>query len=292
LSGSIAVPGVVAGMEEAHRRHARLPWKELLSPAVDLGAANQVYSELRALKVDLTFAIGGIKNHEVYFEHLGGSGGDPFGNAQNVHSLLGKLLRIDVNGAQPYAIPPTNPFAGRTDARPEIWAYGLRNPWRFSFDRMTGDLWIADVGQDLWEEIDLQPATSAGGVNYGWSCLEATHSFNPAQCRGGAMTMPILEYHHDDGACSVTGGYRYGGSLYPRFRGMFFYADFCTGVISALTQQSNGSWKSQTLFDAPFNVSTFGEDSAGEIYVADYNGTIYQITDSLPFNGKRHAARH
>jgi glucose/arabinose dehydrogenase len=223
----------------------------------------------------------------------GGSGGDPFGNGQNTNVLLAKLLRIDVNGAPTYAIPPTNPFAGRSDARPEIWAYGLRNPWRFSFDRMTGDLWIADVGQDLWEEIDLQPATSSGGVNYGWSCLEASHSFNAAQCRGAAMTLPIFEYGHDAGACSVTGGYRYGGTLYPRFRGMFFYADYCTGVISALAQQSNGSWSSQKLFETGFHVSTFGEDSVGEIYVADYdNGVIYQITDTLPFPFRRHAARH
>jgi glucose/arabinose dehydrogenase len=222
----------------------------------------------------------------------GGSGGDPSGNGQNTNVLLAKLLRIDVNGGQPYVIPPSNPFAGRSDARREIWAYGLRNPWRFSFDRQTGDLWIADVGQDKWEEIDLQPATSAGGENYGWSCVEATHSFNPAQCRSAGMTLPILEYGHDGGACSVTGGYRYRGSLYPRFHGMFLYADYCTGAISAATQKGDGSWASQKLFDAHFNISTFGEDAVGEIYVADYMGTIYQITDALPFPVKRRAARH
>ena len=225
----------------------------------------------------------------------GGAAGDPRVNGQNTNALLGKLLRIDVNGAQPYAIPPSNPFAGRIDAKPEIWAFGLRNPWRFSFDRQSGDLWIADVGQDRWEEIDLQPASSMGGENYGWNCMEGNHDFNSKtiDCRNAALTPPILEYGHDNGACSVTGGYRYRGSRYPRFSGMFFYADYCTGVISAATPRADGSWTAQTLFGASFNISTFGEDSDGEIYVADYKrGAIYQITDAVPFPVKRHAARH
>ena len=225
----------------------------------------------------------------------GGSAGDPSGNGQNTNVLLAKLLRIDVNGTAPYAIPPSTPFAGRSDARPEIWAYGLRNPWRFSFDRQTGDLFIADVGQDLFEEVDLQRGTSPGGQNYGWSCLEATHSFNPAQCRGGTMVPPILEYGHNGGACSVTGGYRYRGSQFPRFSGIFFYADYCTGVISGATQQRDGSWTSQVLlaFNVPFNFTTFGEDSNGELYVADYmNGVIYQLVDPIPFPVKRRAAEH
>jgi glucose/arabinose dehydrogenase len=221
----------------------------------------------------------------------GGSGGDPMNNSQNVNVLLGKLLRLDVDSA-PYAIPPSNPFVGRANARPEIWAYGLRNPWRFSFDRDTGELWIADVGQDTWEEIDLQAAGSAGGANYGWRAMEGTHCFNPSRdCRQPDMILPIIEYDHSGGACSVTGGYRYRGSRYPRYRGTYFYADYCIGVISAATQQPNGSWNTRQLFDTRFAISTFGEDIDGEIYVADYAGTIYQITDATPLPPKRRGAR-
>ncbi|HEX7421320.1 MAG TPA: PQQ-dependent sugar dehydrogenase, partial [Thermoanaerobaculia bacterium] len=139
----------------------------------------------------------------------GGGAGDPLNNGQNLNSLLAKLLRIDVDSASPY-VPPSNPFANRGDVRKEIWAYGLRNPWRFSFDRETGDLWIADVGQDSWEEIDLQPATSIGGENYGWHLMEGKHCFRPTtNCNDGTLTLPILEYDHSGSKCSLTGGYRY-----------------------------------------------------------------------------------
>src|SRR5205807_123050 len=142
----------------------------------------------------------------------GGSGGDPNNNAQNISRLLGKILRIDVNHGSRYTVPPTNPFAGKPGARGEVWAYGLRNPWRFSFDRSTHDLWIGDVGQDSFEEIDLQPAGTAGGRNYGWRLMEGKHCFNPsAGCNPGNLRLPQLEYSHANGDCSVIGGFRYRG---------------------------------------------------------------------------------
>src|SRR5438105_11358868 len=146
----------------------------------------------------------------------GGSGGDPHNHAQDRTQLLGKLLRIDVS-TLPYRIPPSNPFANNASGfRQEIWAYGLRNPWRFTFDRTTGDLFIADVGQDSWEEVDVQPRTSIGGENYGWRRMEATHCYNPStNCQDASLVMPILEYSHAGGACSITGGYRYHGAKYP-----------------------------------------------------------------------------
>ena len=223
----------------------------------------------------------------------GGSGGDPNNNAQNPLSLLGKILRLDVDSATPYAIPPSNPFITRISARGEIWAYGLRNPWRFSFDRATGDLWIADVGQGAWEEIDVQPAGSSGGQNYGWRRMEGTHCYNPAtNCQDGSLTLPVLEYGHTNGACSVTGGYRYRGLRYPRLSGVYFYGDYCNGVISGATSQ-NGTFTTRTLASTGMMISTFGEDAAGEIYVADYaKGVVYQIVDPAPLPPRRRAVAH
>ena len=224
----------------------------------------------------------------------GGGAGDPLANGQNVNSLLAKMLRIDVDSASPYAIPPSNPFANRSDARNEIWAYGLRNPWRFSFDRQTGDLWIADVGQNSWEEIDLQPATSIGGENYGWNRMEGKHCFNPSSnCNDGTLTLPILEYDHSGSKCSVTGGYRYRGARFPRLQGLYIYGDYCTGTISAAMQSGSG-WTTSSLIAAAFPISTFGEDASGEIYVANYGGgVIYQILDNAPASPKRRSvAKH
>jgi glucose/arabinose dehydrogenase len=207
----------------------------------------------------------------------GGSGGDPQENAQSLGTLLGKVLRIDVDGTDPglpYAIPPSNPFVGVAGARGEIWAFGLRNPWRFSFDRGTGDLWIADVGQASWEEVSRQPAASPGGENYGWDCREGFHVFEPAGCPAGGFTDPVFEYSSNDtsGRCSVTGGYRYRGDAEPRLRGVYLYADFCTGEIFGTVPRCDGLWQTQPLFDAPFNVTAFGEDEAGEVYVTEYRG--------------------
>jgi glucose/arabinose dehydrogenase len=220
----------------------------------------------------------------------GGSGGDPNNRAQNLGDLLGKILRIDVDSGTTYGIPPSNPFANRAGARPEIWAYGMRNPWRFSFDRATGDLWIADVGQGLYEEIDFQPATSIGGENYGWRRMEATHCFNPpSNCTDPALVLPIVEYGHTNGACSVTGGYVYRGTRYPKFSGTYFYGDYCIGTIWGATRNAAGSFTSRQLLDTNLLISTFGEDVAGELYVADHNGTIYQLTDVSPGAPRRRA---
>jgi glucose/arabinose dehydrogenase len=208
----------------------------------------------------------------------GGSGGDPGNRAQNLGDLLGKILRIDVDGGAPYIVPATNPFVGVPGARGEIWAYGLRNPWRFSFDRLTGDVFIADVGQSSREEVNFQPALSPGGENYGWRRMEGTTCFNPASgCNDGSLTLPIIEYDHVLG-CSVTGGYRYRGTRYPLLHGTYFYGDFCAGRIWGAAQGADGRWTSQELLDSSLLISTFGQDEAGDIYVAHHGGDVYRIT--------------
>ena len=210
----------------------------------------------------------------------GGGGGDPDGNGQNTGTLLGKILRLDVeSGATPYAIPTGNPFASG-GGRPEIWAYGLRNPWRFSFDRQTHDLYIADVGQGLWEEVDYQPAGAAGGANYGWNIMEGMHCYNATSCDQTGLTPPVTEYDHSLG-CAIVGGFVYRGSAQPALAGLYFYADECQGRVWGL-QQSGSAWESRQLVQAAINPSTFGEDEAGEIYLADYStGTLYHVVGSL-----------
>jgi len=212
----------------------------------------------------------------------GGSAGDPWGNAQNKGVLLGKLLRIDVDTDEPYGIPPDNPFVNESGARPEIWAYGLRNPWRFSFDRRTGDLYIADVGQNKWEEVDVQPAASKGGENYGWDIMEGFHCFEPPTwCNPAGLTLPVVEYGHDQG-CSITGGYVYRGNRYPALDGTYFFSDFCTGHLWGLKRGDNG-WVWTKFTSLGMNVSTFGEGEDGEIYVVDYSsGTLYHIQGPEP----------
>jgi glucose/arabinose dehydrogenase len=206
----------------------------------------------------------------------GGSGGDPQGNAQNPATLLGSLLRLDVeSGESPYAIPPDNPFARRADALPEVWAYGLRNPWRFSFDPGTGDLHIADVGQNNYEEIDLLQAPLEGGANFGWNILEGTHCYATDPCDPTGTTLPVAEYTHDDGNCSVTGGYVYRGETHTSLKGMYFYADFCSGLIWGITRANPSP---RVLADTDMFVSAFGTDESGELYLVDYRGgVIYRI---------------
>ena len=209
----------------------------------------------------------------------GGSAGDPNNNAQNLGSLLGKILRVDVR-ASPYGIPRDNPFAGSGAARPEIWAYGLRNPWRFSFDRKTGDLWIGDVGQGAWEEVDVQPAGSAGGENYGWRLTEGNHCFNPATgCSFAGVTLPVAEYSHASG-CSITGGFVYRGRDFARLSGIYFYADYCSGRVWGLRNGASG-WETQELLKPGYAFTSFGEDDAGEVYAVDgSSGALYRLVDA------------
>lgn len=208
----------------------------------------------------------------------GGSGGDPGNRSQNLSVLLGKMLRIDVDSGNPYAIPEDNPFVDNPDALDEIWAYGLRNPWRFSFDRETGDLWIADVGQNQIEEIDFQPASSDGGENYGWRCYEGNSTYNTSGCGPQSdYVFPVFEYTHNNG-CSVTGGYVYRGTDIPQMEGYYVFADYCTDYIWTLHEEG-GEWISNQLGQfSGNNFSTFGEDANGELYVAGYsNGTIFRF---------------
>ena len=205
----------------------------------------------------------------------GGSANDPTGNAQNLNQLLGKLLRIDPepSGSRPYSIPADNPFVGR-DGRDEIWAYGLRNPWRISFDRRTGDLWIGDVGQNQWEEVDFAPAGGDGGDNYGWDRMEGTHRFEgspPSNHHG-----PIYEYNHDQG-CSVTGGFVYRGSKIHDLQGAFVFADFCAGMLRAFVREGNDATGHRFLGPKLGQLASFGESSNGEIYVMSLGGGLYRI---------------
>jgi glucose/arabinose dehydrogenase len=210
----------------------------------------------------------------------GGSAGDPFGNGQKLNTLLGKLLRIDVESkVKPYGIPPSNPFINKKGALPEIWALGLRNPWRFSFDRKTGDLFIADVGQNKYEEVNVQPASSTGGENYGWNILEGLHCFRSKTCETKGLIMPVAEYGHDAG-CSVTGGMMYRGSLFPQLDGTYLFGDYCSGRIWGM-RRSGDQWITRELLKSRLSISTFGEDEAGELYVADYDGGgIFRIEAS------------
>ncbi len=216
----------------------------------------------------------------------GGGTGDPSNNAQNLNSLLGKILRIDVDGASPFAIPTGNPFVGNTSARDEIWAYGLRNPWRFSFDRKTGDLIVGDVGQNSFEEINFQPASSAGGENYGWRLMEANACFNPASnCNTGGLTLPILEYPTGSD-CAVIGGYRYRGRRFPDLNGIYLFGDVCSGKVFAAEPDAANNWSQKVLLDTALFLTSFGEDENGEIFATDglaNTGALYRI-DPFPLS--------
>jgi glucose/arabinose dehydrogenase len=210
----------------------------------------------------------------------GGSGGDPLNNAQNPSTFLGKILRLDVDHGAPYTVPADNPFVGQAGTRPEIWALGLRNPWRFSFDRQTGDLYIGDVGQGQWEEIDVEPAAT-GGRNYGWRDMEGDVCYVPG-CTPAGLTLPVLTYPHSQG-CSVTGGYVYRGADVPALAGLYLFADYCNGwvrsfrwaggIATDITDQPGLS-----LAGTP--ISSFGEDGRGELYLLAYGspGAIHRIS--------------
>ncbi|MDK1080319.1 MAG: PQQ-dependent sugar dehydrogenase [Anaerolineae bacterium] len=199
----------------------------------------------------------------------GGSAADPFNNGQDLDTLLGKLLRLDVDSAEPYAIPPDNPFGN------QIWAYGMRNPWRISFDTFTGDLFIGDVGQGEWEEIDFLPAGSPGGLNFGWKYFEGAHPFSGTPPEGLQLVDPVAEYDHSQG-CSVTGGYVYRGSM-PEWNGIYFYGDYCTRTVWGLIHSEAG-WQNLILFGAGGNITSFGQDEFGEIFIATYGGQILRLS--------------
>lgn len=203
----------------------------------------------------------------------GGSAGDPLDAGQSLNTLLGKILRFDVDTGQPYAIPADNPFAdGGGNA--EIWAYGLRNPWKIAFDRASGDLYIADVGQNQWEEINFTPANSPGGLNYGWRLMEASYDYSGGLYDASALVLPVAEYSHAEG-CSVTGGQVYRGSD-ERWQGVYIYGDFCSGNIWGLLKTESG-FVNSLLFKTNFRISTFGLDDDGNVYLGDYSGAIYKL---------------
>ncbi len=205
----------------------------------------------------------------------GGSAGDPMGHGQNTRTLLGAMLRLDVDAGSPYAVPPDNPFADGVSGRPEIWAFGLRNPWRFSFDRVGGHLYIADVGQNRVEEVNVV-AVGEGGLNFGWNVLEGSRCFT-GECDPEGFTSPLVEYDHEEG-CSVTGGHVYRGSALPGVVGHYFYSDYCQGWIRSFRFEEGAVTDNRVwdLGDAG-NVVSFGEDSAGELYVLTEGGTIYRV---------------
>ena len=210
----------------------------------------------------------------------GGGGNDVDNHSQTENDILGKMLRIDINTDEPYLIPPDNPFVDDANTLDEIWALGLRNPWRFSFDRETGDMFIADVGQGALEEINFQSSSSKGGENYGWHCLEGTANLRPSSCDDqDVLIPPVFEYGHENGNCggSVTGGYVYRGSSYPFLFGKYLYADYCTGYIWGLERVDENSWNNTEFLSSGAQWTTFGEDNNGELYVANRSGEISQI---------------
>jgi glucose/arabinose dehydrogenase len=240
-------------------------------------------SEARLLEIPQPFANhngGGLAFGPDGYLYIGlgdgGSGGDPQGNGQSLNTLLGKLLRIDVDGGNPYAIPPDNPFANG-GGRAEIWAYGLRNPWRFSFDNHTGDLYIADVGQNIWEEVNFVPDGLPGGLNFGWDYREAGHAFEGSPPANLTLIDPVVEYNHAGGHCSITGGFVYRGQALPAWQGVYIYADYCSGVVWGLVHTASGDWQSQQLFDLPVSISSFGVDQQGELYAVGQEGIIYRL---------------
>ena len=211
----------------------------------------------------------------------GGGSGDPAGNAQNKHALLGKLLRLDVSGASGYTIPADNPFKTDTTGAPQVWAYGLRNPWRFSFDRQTGDLYIGDVGQNRYEEVDVS-TTAVGrgrGDNFGWNIMEGTHCYPTDPCTPIGV-QPVVEYPHLNAACSITGGYVYRGSALPELTGDYFYADYCDGSVHSIKYPNVnvGDWTQ--LVSPGGGISSFGQDAKGELYILQLGGRVYRIVPS------------
>lgn len=217
----------------------------------------------------------------------GGSSGDPYNNAQRLDTWLGAILRIEVDPeyvpeGQPYGIPEDNPFVDDEAALPEIWAFGLRNPWRFSFDSMTGDLWIADVGQNQIEEVNYVPIDEEAGLNFGWNPMEGSTCYIDPSCDTSAFTLPVLEYTHDQGGCSVTGGYVYRGEEILDLYGAYIFADYCSGLMWGGGQDASGEWAMSDPVETGLSISAFGEDEVGNLYITDLNGGgVYLVSPAL-----------
>lgn len=212
----------------------------------------------------------------------GGSGGDPQNNGQNPATLLGGILRIDIDsptGDLAYGIPSDNPFADGADGAPEVYIYGLRNPWRFSFDRETGDLYIADVGQNGMEEITMLPTGEQAGANLGWNRLEGSACFADAACDPDGTVLPTVEYNHEFG-CSVTGGYVMRGGLIPALDGVYLFGDYCSGLLWGTARDADGAWQTSEPVETGLNISSFGQGPDGELYVVDLNGAVYQVVEA------------
>lgn len=209
----------------------------------------------------------------------GGSAGDPLDSGQNPTTLLGTIMRLDVDGETGYTIPDDNPFVGSDDGADEVWSYGWRNPWRFSFDRMTGDMYIGDVGQAQWEEVNFEAADSVGGLNYGWKFFEATTVYQGGGDQS-ATVIPFAEYNHANSNCSVTAGYNYRGELLPDWEGVFFYGDYCSGRMWTAYRSDAEIWVANELTDTDFNISSFGEDENGELYIVNYQGSLLKIVSA------------
>jgi glucose/arabinose dehydrogenase len=259
--------------------------RDPLNPNVALGAADQIIMTVAQPFANHNGGMIAFGPDNYLYIGLGdgGSGGDPFNNGQNTGVLLGKLLRIDVSQAapEPYGIPSDNPCVGQADAREEIWSIGLRNPWRYSFDRQSGDLYVADVGQSAREEVNV--STSAGGAgrgtNYGWRIMEGTLCFSPStMCSTAGLALPAVDYAHVGGACSITGGYTYRGGAIPALQGTYFYADFCAGFVRSF-RLVNGQVTEHADWPvlAGGNITSFGEDAAGELYIMTSQGGLFRI---------------
>lgn len=210
----------------------------------------------------------------------GGGGGDPDNRGQNPHDLRGKILRLNVDRVEPYTVPADNPYASG-GGRPEVYALGLRNPWRFSFDRETGSLWVGDVGQNAWEEVDVV----VRGGNYGWRLMEGRHCFPPkTNCDGSGLQLPILEYGHEAGRCSITGGYVYRGPRQATLKGLYVYGDYCSGEIFSIPAEvvtrSPMEPSPRALLRSGLRISSFGEDEEGELYAVDHGGGVYRLDSS------------
>jgi len=208
----------------------------------------------------------------------GGAANDPQNRAQDLSTLLGKILRIDIDNGDPYGVPETNPFVSNESARPEIWSYGWRNPWRFSFDINTDDLYIADVGQNQYEEVDVELAGTEAGQNYGWRLMEGLHCFRPADCDPAALglVLPVAEYDHGLG-CSITGGYIYRGTQFPTLEGVYLYGDYCSGIIWGIRYETDGNWSKAQFMQSSENISSFGQDESGEVYLVAHQGDIFLV---------------